>query len=63
MIKEAVLVGMRTESAIKPICLISGMISSRAMAAPVVVRMMLLNTERFFRRSESPALGTASRMF
>ena len=51
---------MDLTSAIKPICLISGRISSRAMAAPVVVRIILLNTWRFFRRSETPACGTAS---
>src|SRR5690554_3500125 len=62
-INEAVLVGTRTESAINPTFFISGIISSKAMAAPVDVGMILLNTDRFRRRSLLPALGAASSIF
>ncbi len=62
-INETVLVGTRMESAMKPTLLISGKISSRAMAAPVVVGIMLLKTDRFLRRSFVPDLGGASKMF
>ena len=62
-IKDAELVGTRTESAINPNSLISGMICSRAIAAPVDVGMILLNTDRFLRKSLSPAPGTESNIF
>src|SRR5512136_2885892 len=61
MIRETVLVGTRTESAMKPTRFISGSTSSRALAEPVVERMMLFMTDRFLRRSLAPVLGTESR--
>ena len=59
MIREPVVRGTRTDSAIKPIPFISGMTRPSALAAPVLVRMMLLKTERDFRKSVAPALGGA----
>src|SRR5512137_328481 len=63
MIRETVLVGTLTESAMKPTRFISGSTSSKALAEPVVERMMLFSTDRFLRRSVAAALGTASRTF
>src|SRR6266536_1986422 len=61
--RETVLVGIRTESAMKPTCLIWGRTCSSALAEPVVERMILFITERFLRRSDAEALGTASSTF
>ena len=60
MISEPVLVGMRTDSAMKPMLAISGITRLRALAAPVVVRMMLFMMLRFLRRSVLPAAGSRS---
>ena len=57
---EPVDVGMRTDSAMKPMFFISGITRPRARAAPVVVRMMLFRIERLFRRSLAPAEGSLS---
>ena len=61
MIRLTLAVGMRTESAMKPIVPISGMTCSRAAAALVDVSTMLPSAPRVLRRSVAPALGTASR--
>ena len=50
------------ESAINPISLISGRISSRAIAAPVEVGIMLFITERFRLKSLVPDFGGESSM-
>src|SRR5512136_1410296 len=63
MISDTVLVGTRTESAMKPTCLISGRTCSSALPAPVEERMILFIMERFFRRSEAAAFGGASSTF
>ena len=59
--RDSVLVGIRMESAMKPIFFTSGMTSARASAAPVEVRMILFRMLRFFLRSFSPAFGMESR--
>jgi hypothetical protein len=60
MISDPVLVGIRTDSAMKGISFISGMTRRRALAAPVLVRMMLFMMLRFLRRSVLPASGRRS---
>ncbi len=60
MIRLTVEVGMRTESAMKPIRAISGITCSSALAAFVEVMMMLSSAALLLRRSPVPALGTAS---
>ena len=60
MIRLTLEVGMRTESAMKPMRAISGITSSRALAALVEVITMLPMAPRFLRMSLSPAPGTAS---
>ena len=61
-INDTVVVGIRIESAIKPNLVISGITFSNVLAAPVEERMILLNTERFLRKSLAAALGTESKM-
>src|SRR5512139_3218030 len=63
IISETVLVGIRTESAMNPTCLICGRTCSKAFAEPVVDTMMLFMIERFLRRSDADALGGASGTF
>ena len=60
MIRDSVGIGMRTESAMKPIAPISGITCSSAFAALVEVRMMLFRALRLRRRSLAPGPGTVS---
>ena len=60
MMRLTLAVGMRTESAMKPIAAISGMTCSSAAAALVDVMTTLPSAPRLLRRSVAPALGTAS---
>ena len=60
MIRLAVTVGMRTESAMKPMLAISGITCSRALAALVEVMTILPMAPRVLRRSLAPAVGTES---
>ena len=60
MTRLTLLMGMRTESAMKPMRAISGMTSSSAAAALVEVSTTLPIAPRFLRRSVAPALGTTS---
>ena len=60
MMRLTLAVGMRTESAMKPIRAISGITISKAAAALVEVSTTLLRALRVLRRSVAPAAGTAS---
>ncbi len=60
MMRLTLAVGMRTESAMKPMRAISGMTCSRAAAALVEVSTTLPSAPRVLRRSLAPAAGTAS---
>ncbi len=60
MIKDPEAVGIRTDSAINPICSISGMTSLKALAAPVVVKMILFMMLLVLRRSVLPSFGSLS---
>src|SRR5665647_3418316 len=60
MMRLTLCVGIRTESAMKPMRPISGMTSSRAAAALVEVSTTLPRAPRVLRRSVAPAFGTAS---
>ena len=60
MMRLTLAVGMRTESAMKPMRAISGITCSSAAAALVEVSTTLLRALRVLRRSVAPAPGTAS---
>src|SRR4030042_939076 len=60
MIRDPVVVGIRTDSATNPILFISGITRPSVLAAPVVVKMILFMILLFFLKSVAPASGNLS---